>query len=142
MINIKENEIKGINYETESPLNSGNSSDNDDNINENDDVDECEDAIKKKLYLFKFIKSDDIHIRILSCLIIIRTLNQVDYLVNVFDILRNDLKNEDMKELFLNYYGVWALIKWCKLVNKVNLVSFVFYTLLKFYKIFILFSLC
>ena len=43
-----------------------------------------------------------------------------DYIHNVFEILRHDLKDDAIKELFLNYSGTWTILKWCKLNNKVR----------------------
>ena len=105
MTSIKEDEVKHV--ALENPTLSS----------EDEDGDEIK--LKKKLSLFRFIKSDHSHIRLLSCLIIIRTLNQVDYLMNVFEILHADLKDDSIKKLFLYYYGPWVLLKWCKLANKV-----------------------
>ena len=28
------------------------------------------------------------------------------------------MKDDTLKKLFLNYYGTWTIIKWCKLSNK------------------------
>ena len=66
-----------------------------------------------------FLQSNNPPVRVLSCLIILRTLNQADYVNNVFEIMRGDLKKDTLKKLFLNYYGTWTIIKWCKLTNKV-----------------------
>lgn len=88
-----------------------------------DSGNQSEIKLKKKLNLFRFIKSDNSHIRLLSCLIIIRSLNQVDYLMNVYEILRTDLNDESIKKLFLYYNGVWVLLKWCKLANKVKQIG-------------------
>ena len=106
-MNIKEDEVK-LGVESHGSTASSDESNDDDY------------EIKKKLSLLRFIKSDNTHIRLLSCLIIIRTLNQVDYLMNVFEILRSDLKDESIKELFYCYYGTWVLLKWCKLATKVK----------------------
>ena len=34
--------------------------------------------------------------------------------------MRNDLKEEFCKELFLDYLGTSTVLKWCKITNKVN----------------------
>ena len=34
--------------------------------------------------------------------------------------LRQRLKEDEMKELFLNYFGTWTILKWCKLTNQVR----------------------
>jgi hypothetical protein len=113
LVNIKEDAIinTGSNSSTASST-----SDNDD---DDDDEENEEIKLNRKISLFRFIKSDNSHIRLLSCLIIIRTVNQVDYLMNVFNILRTDLNDETNKKLFIYYYGVWVLLKWCKFANKV-----------------------
>ena len=103
---------------------------------ENKDIDNrCKSSIS-------FLKSDNFKIRLLSCLIVLRTSNQgeklkinaycldwnmnnfvsflkVDYINNVFEILKQDLKHYEVKKLFLDYYGTWTILKWCKLTNKV-----------------------
>jgi hypothetical protein len=66
-----------------------------------------------------FLQSDQPSIRLVACLIILRTLSQADHIQNIFEILRVDLKDDSIKELFLYYYGTWTIIKWCKLSNKV-----------------------
>jgi sugar-specific transcriptional regulator TrmB len=112
LVNIKEDAI--INTGSNSSTASSTSDNDDDDDEENEEI-----KLNRKISLFRFIKSDNSHIRLLSCLIIIRTLNQVDYLVNVFNILRTDLNDETNKKLFIYYYGVWVLLKWCKFANKV-----------------------
>jgi hypothetical protein len=116
LVSIKEEEF--TQHDSSSNATTENSEDSEDEKSENGDGRRIK--IQKKLSLFRFIKSDSAHIRALSCLIILRTLNQVDYLMNVFDILRTDLKDEETKELFLFYHGTWVLLKWCKLANKVR----------------------
>ena len=41
-----------------------------------------------------------------------------DYIQNIFELLRQDLKDDENKELFLNYYGTWTILKFCKSSNK------------------------
>ena len=106
--------LVNIKQDTGGHSSTASSNDDDDEDGENEDI-----KLKRKLSLFRFIKSDNSQIRLLSCLIIIRTLNQVDYLMNVFDVLRADLNDETNKKLFLYYYGVWVLLKWCKLTHRV-----------------------
>lgn len=67
-----------------------------------------------------FLQGNNAPVRMLSCLIILRTLTQADYINNVYEILRGDLRDDNLKKLFLNYYGTWTIIKWCKLSNKVR----------------------
>ena len=87
------------------------------------------------------LQSENPHARLLSCLIILRTLTQgnkqylrafsesenklvgsiiVDYIVNVFDVLRQDLRNELARRHFLYYHGTWTILKWFKSANKVT----------------------
>jgi hypothetical protein len=65
-----------------------------------------------------FLQSNNPSVRMLSCLIILRTLSQADHISNVFEILRKDLKVDNYKKIFLNYYGTWTIIKWLKLSSK------------------------
>jgi hypothetical protein len=44
-----------------------------------------------------------------------------DYISNIFEILRHELKNNEFKNIFLSYFGTWTIMKWCKLANKVCL---------------------
>ncbi|KAJ8028570.1 hypothetical protein HOLleu_30851 [Holothuria leucospilota] len=70
---------------------------------------------KQKLALF--LRSPNLHIRFLSSLIILRTLSQVDYLANVFDILRADLKDERSKEFYLEYKATLIILPFIKSSN-------------------------
>ncbi len=83
-------------------------------------TDKDEDENENEIPNNKYIKSKDPNERILSYLIILRTLSHlhVDHLINTFDLLKNDLKCDTNKEIFLDYYGIWTLLKWCKLANK------------------------
>lgn len=44
-------------------------------------------------------------------------LNIVDHVINVFEWLNSYLTNEENKKVFLDYYGSWCILKWCKLNN-------------------------
>jgi hypothetical protein len=82
-----------------------------------------------------FLNSNHYKIRLLSCLIVLRTLNQVDYIHNVFDILKKDFANtadnesdnyseeQSIKKIFLDYFGTFTILKWCKHSNKVHFIS-------------------
>ncbi|RNA41757.1 coiled-coil domain-containing protein [Brachionus plicatilis] len=59
--------------------------------------------------------------RMLACLTILRTLSQVDLIIQVLELVKQDLKDEDNKKLFLSFHGTWTVIKWCKLGNQVVL---------------------
>ncbi|XP_019621790.1 PREDICTED: coiled-coil domain-containing protein 138-like [Branchiostoma belcheri] len=65
-----------------------------------------------------YFKSSNLQVRLLSALIILKTLLQVDYLAQVFDVLRNDLRLEKCKELFLHYQGVQVILPFIKGGNK------------------------
>nr|XP_002741387.1 PREDICTED: coiled-coil domain-containing protein 138-like isoform X1 [Saccoglossus kowalevskii] len=65
-----------------------------------------------------FFNSSILHIRLLSSLIILKTLTQVDYLAHVFDVLKNDLKNDTTKELFTHYQGTAVILPYMKGTNK------------------------
>ncbi len=105
----------------------------------------------KESVLNMFLHSENPQIRLLSCLIVLRTLNQgifhfifyyyfsedvgfylnlflADYIHNVFEILRDDLKDDCIKQIFMDYFGTWTILKWCKSNNKVDiLVKSVFF---------------
>ncbi len=87
----------------------------------NDDSIEIESSTATCLFSL-FLQGNNISVRMLSCLIILRTLSQADYINNVFEILRQELKDETSKKLFLTYFGTWTIIKWFKLTNKVKLI--------------------
>ncbi|XP_066286043.1 coiled-coil domain-containing protein 138-like [Branchiostoma lanceolatum] len=65
-----------------------------------------------------FFKSSNLQVRLLSALIILKTLLQVDYLAQVFEVLRNDLRLEKCKELFLHYQGVQVILPFIKGGNR------------------------
>ncbi|XP_077984330.1 coiled-coil domain-containing protein 138-like [Glandiceps talaboti] len=65
-----------------------------------------------------FFKSTNLHIRFLSSLVILKTLTQVDYLANVFDSLKADLKTDYCKELFVHYQGTAVVLPFMKGSNK------------------------
>ncbi|XP_078603418.1 coiled-coil domain-containing protein 138-like [Branchiostoma floridae x Branchiostoma japonicum] len=65
-----------------------------------------------------YFKSGNLQVRLLSALIVLKTLLQVDYLAHVFDVLRNDLRLEKCKELFLHYQGVQVILPFVKGGNK------------------------
>ncbi|XP_060574356.1 coiled-coil domain-containing protein 138-like isoform X1 [Ruditapes philippinarum] len=65
-----------------------------------------------------YFRSSNMHVRLLSSLIILRTLSQVDLLAHVFDVLKADLKSDVAKELFLYYQGTTVALQFLKPVNK------------------------
>ncbi|XP_022100372.1 coiled-coil domain-containing protein 138-like isoform X2 [Acanthaster planci] len=70
-----------------------------------------------------FFRSPNLHIRMLSCLIILKTLSQVDYLAQVFDVLRMDLKEDSAKELYLRYRATQAVVPYLKTTHKALISS-------------------
>ncbi|XP_046352653.1 coiled-coil domain-containing protein 138-like isoform X1 [Haliotis rufescens] len=66
-----------------------------------------------------FFRSSNLHIRLLSSLIILKTLTQADLLAQVFDVLKTDLKSDVAKELFLYYQATPVITVYLKPVNKV-----------------------
>nr|XP_054754822.1 coiled-coil domain-containing protein 138-like [Lytechinus pictus] len=65
-----------------------------------------------------FFKSTNLHIRFLSSLIIMKTVTQVDYLANVFDVLRCDLKDDRAKELYLRYQATPLILSHLRASNR------------------------
>lgn len=70
-----------------------------------------------------YFHSPNIAVRILSSLIILKTLSQVDYLAQVFDVLKTDLKDDVGKQIFLTYEGVNVVLTYMKPVQKALLGS-------------------
>ncbi|PVD34436.1 hypothetical protein C0Q70_05709 [Pomacea canaliculata] len=66
-----------------------------------------------------FLCSHNQHIRLLSCLIILKTLSQADVIAHAFEVLKVELKSEVAKELFLYYQATQVIIHYLKPVNKV-----------------------
>nr|XP_006009609.1 PREDICTED: coiled-coil domain-containing protein 138 [Latimeria chalumnae] len=65
-----------------------------------------------------FFKSSSLPLRFVSTLIILKTINQADYLAQAFDTLRADLKTEEGKALFLEYQAVPVILNHMKASNK------------------------
>jgi len=70
-----------------------------------------------------YFHSPNIAVRILSSLIILKTLSRVDYLAQVFDVLKTDLKDDVGKQIFLTYEGVNVVLSYMKPVQKALLGS-------------------
>ncbi|KAM7440536.1 hypothetical protein ABFA07_010227 [Porites harrisoni] len=70
-----------------------------------------------------YFHSPNIAVRILSSLIILKTLSRVDYLAQVFDVLKTDLKDDVGKQIFLTYEGVNVVLSYMKPVQKALLSS-------------------
>lgn len=73
-----------------------------------------DDKSKEALYL----KSPDLHIRLLSCFIILRTMTQVNLLANVLDELKTELQYDSAKQLFLYYQATPIILQYLKPVHK------------------------
>ncbi|ELT98232.1 hypothetical protein CAPTEDRAFT_185091 [Capitella teleta] len=67
----------------------------------------------------KFIRHSNARLRVLSYLIILSSLNQVDKVAYVFELLRNEVKNSNGKELFLYFNSTSILLPHLKPSNKV-----------------------
>ncbi|XP_041359227.1 coiled-coil domain-containing protein 138-like isoform X2 [Gigantopelta aegis] len=65
-----------------------------------------------------FFRSSNLHVRLLSSLIILKTLSQADLLAQVFDVLKVDMKSDVAKELFLFYQATPVISHYLKPVNK------------------------
>ncbi|XP_078078942.1 coiled-coil domain-containing protein 138-like [Mustelus asterias] len=70
-----------------------------------------------------FFRSSDLNVRFLSSLSILKTITQVDYLAQAFDILLNDLKTDEGKALFLEYRAMQIILCYLKPSNKSLLCS-------------------
>ncbi|XP_067948927.1 coiled-coil domain-containing protein 138-like [Watersipora subatra] len=68
-----------------------------------------------------FIKSSDTQIKLLSCLLLLKTLTQADWLANVFVVLKQELREELVKELFVHYNGSSVLLSYFKPTSKAQL---------------------
>ncbi|KAK7097587.1 coiled-coil domain-containing protein 138-like [Littorina saxatilis] len=65
-----------------------------------------------------FLRSHNQHVRLLSCVIILKTLSQADVLAHAFDVLKVELKSEVAKELFLYYQATPVITHYLKPTNK------------------------
>ncbi|XP_020387340.2 coiled-coil domain-containing protein 138 isoform X2 [Rhincodon typus] len=70
-----------------------------------------------------FFRSSDLGVRFLSALSILKTITQVDYLAQAFDIILNDLRTDDGKALFLKYRAMQIILCYLKPSNKGLLYS-------------------
>ncbi|XP_067842270.1 coiled-coil domain-containing protein 138-like isoform X2 [Heptranchias perlo] len=70
-----------------------------------------------------FFRSSDLNVRFLSALSILKTITQVDYLAQAFDILLVDLKTDEGKALFLEYQAVQIILCYLKPSSKSLLYS-------------------
>ncbi|XP_074650575.1 coiled-coil domain-containing protein 138-like [Tubulanus polymorphus] len=68
-----------------------------------------------------YFKSNNLHVRFLSCLIILKTLTQADHIAQVFECLRDDLRSEAGKQLFLHYQATTVMLHHFRPVNKILL---------------------
>ncbi|XP_078514251.1 coiled-coil domain-containing protein 138 [Lissotriton helveticus] len=65
-----------------------------------------------------FFKSANLPLRLVSTLIVLKTINQADYLAQAFDSLCMDLKTEEGKSLFLEYASVGIITNHLRPSNK------------------------
>ncbi|XP_041055517.1 coiled-coil domain-containing protein 138-like isoform X3 [Carcharodon carcharias] len=70
-----------------------------------------------------FFRSSDLNVRFLSALSILKTITQVDYLAQAFDILLNDLKTDEGKAMFLEYQAMQIILRYLKPSSKSLLYS-------------------
>ncbi|XP_078401683.1 coiled-coil domain-containing protein 138 [Cetorhinus maximus] len=70
-----------------------------------------------------FFRSSDLNVRFLSALSILKTITQVDYLAQAFDILLNDLKTDEGKAMFLEYRAMQIILCYLKPSSKSLLYS-------------------
>uniref|UniRef100_H2YZL0 Coiled-coil domain-containing protein 138 n=1 Tax=Ciona savignyi TaxID=51511 RepID=H2YZL0_CIOSA len=63
-----------------------------------------------KTRINSFFRSSNHEVRMLSSLIILKTLHQVDMLAQVYDQLKQDLKDERCRETFLEYSATHAIL--------------------------------
>ncbi|XP_043547717.1 coiled-coil domain-containing protein 138-like [Chiloscyllium plagiosum] len=77
-----------------------------------------ESAAEPKPKASAFFRSSDLNVRFLSALSILKTITQVDYLAQAFDVIFNDLKTDDGKALFLKYRAMQIILCYLKPSNK------------------------
>ncbi|XP_015275194.1 PREDICTED: coiled-coil domain-containing protein 138 [Gekko japonicus] len=77
-----------------------------------------EHAADLKLKTATFFKSGSVPLRVVSTLIIIKTVTQADYLAQAFDTLCMDLKTDEGKALFLDYQAVPIILSHIKISSK------------------------
>jgi len=70
-----------------------------------------------------FYRNKNVHVRLLSKLILLYTITQADVLSQVFQTLNQDLRLENGKDFFMKYKGTFVIFPLFKLTNKVNLMN-------------------
>ncbi|CAL1534863.1 unnamed protein product [Lymnaea stagnalis] len=75
-------------------------------------------ALSEKLKEPLFMRSSNNHVRLLSTLIVLKTLTRADVIAQGFDLLKTELKTDQAKELFLYYQATNVIIFYLKPVNK------------------------
>lgn len=68
-----------------------------------------------------YVRSLNLDERMLSALIILKTISRADYLSHTFDVLKSDLRGEEGKRLFILHNGVQVILPFMKPKNKVLL---------------------
>ncbi|XP_060625674.2 coiled-coil domain-containing protein 138 isoform X2 [Anolis sagrei] len=77
-----------------------------------------ENAADTKLKSAAFFKSSSLPLRMVSTLIIIKTVTQADYLAQAFDSLCIDLKTDEGRALFLDYEAVPVILSHIRISSK------------------------
>ncbi|GFR68465.1 coiled-coil domain-containing protein 138 [Elysia marginata] len=75
-------------------------------------------VLNDKLKDALFLRSSNSHVRLLSALIVLKTLSRSDVLAQAFDVLKTELKEDQAKELFLYYQASNVITFYLKPVNK------------------------
>lgn len=75
-------------------------------------------VLNDKLKDALFLRSSNSHVRLLSALIVLKTLSRSDVLAQAFDVLKTELKEDQAKELFLYYQATNVITFYLKPVNK------------------------
>ncbi|KAM4794680.1 coiled-coil domain-containing protein 138 isoform 2-T2 [Rhinophrynus dorsalis] len=80
--------------------------------------DTLESSWENKAKSAAFFKSNDLPIRFLSTLVVLKTVTQVDYLAQALDTLCMDLKTDEGRDLFLECQAVTIILKLLHLSNR------------------------
>ncbi|XP_033031403.1 coiled-coil domain-containing protein 138 isoform X2 [Trachypithecus francoisi] len=75
-------------------------------------------SVENKPKTAAFFKSSNLPLRLLSTLIVLKTVTQADYLAQAFDSLCLDLKTEEGKTLFLEYQAVPVILSHLRISSK------------------------
>uniref|UniRef100_A0A2C9KPQ4 Coiled-coil domain-containing protein 138 n=1 Tax=Biomphalaria glabrata TaxID=6526 RepID=A0A2C9KPQ4_BIOGL len=75
-------------------------------------------TLNEKLKEPLFMRSTNNHIRLLSTLIVLKTLSRADVIAQAFNMLKLELKSEHAKELFLYYQATNVILNYLKPIHK------------------------